>query len=53
MKPMFGQKLGGQGDWLTALQGNGLTAFFGWLVAWRCEDVDRSKRRCVSYFLSD
>ena len=26
---------------------------FGWLVAWRCEDVDRSKRRCVSYFLSD
>ena len=41
------------GDWLTAMQGNGLTAFLGWLVAWRCEDVDRSKRRCVFYFLSD
>ena len=29
MKPMLGQKLRMQGDWLTALQGDGLTAFFG------------------------
>ena len=26
---MFGQKMRGQGDWLTALQGDGLTAVFG------------------------